>query len=213
MIDHVLSIAANTATVPVEVVTDGGGFGAGDLVTPLLTFLGGIAAIWLGAKLTRRTLTNIEQDKARRETAIEDERAARELATEMRLAAGIARVLLVQLQASERLLATSIDLQTWWPGPNRCAIDLRPEDELRLAAHLQEEAWETLSLCRHVLTILDNQRAIAAAASDGGSTHAVRVQPDTLRPDLQSVRNAQAVVSDELVRLRANANALVRRTG
>jgi hypothetical protein len=78
-------VSALAAATPVLVrITDSrsGGFDWTDLVIPLLTFVGAVAGIWFGAKLSRGTLTDIENKRADREERIERQRAEREFLLE-----------------------------------------------------------------------------------------------------------------------------------
>ena len=134
------------------------GFEFRDLVVPLATFVGGLLGVIVRARLSHRTLHSVEKERTEREMQFERARERRELAAQQRQALGVARALQVELKHRPTILDASIDRQEWWPMQLSVAVDLRDEDEHRLASWLSESAWEAIATTLHILYVNQAER-------------------------------------------------------
>lgn len=174
-----LVLSAIHALPPIQITnktTDSGGIRLRDIVGPLLTFVGAVGGVSLGAYLSRRTLRGIEDDRAGREKALdearaareedldngralrdrslEEERAARERLVAHRAALGACRVIEAQLSRAAGILQQSVAHDRWWIAQTPLALPIRDDDLHAVGAWISVDAWDALQEARRAVDVM-----------------------------------------------------------
>jgi hypothetical protein len=153
---------------------DNGGLHVRDVIAPLGTLvaalIGGLGGVTIGARMNRRTLTALEDERAGREDwfdvlragrerELELERERRRIAGEQRQAAGSLRLCLQELERMLTMLALMANKQYWLPA-DRVPLTSRisAKDQGLVATWVSHGAWSRYVLCLAMAENVGNLR-------------------------------------------------------